>query len=607
MVIPLRVAEKDEEALWMYKMRTDCISYENHTETSSPLNSKLRQKLDKVIKEIEKINRILYAVESGVSVFGSARELQGSLYYNLAKEVGEVVGRDFWIVTGGGPGLMRAVSESGQKTVGLKMELPFEDEENYANLNLLFHYFFARKLGFITISRGFISLPGGFGTLDETWEVLNLKKEGILDKDVGIVFMDKKFYGGLREILEFSSKKDLMDKEDLELFTIKDFPQDVLFYFRSKSPKKGKKINMNKVLQDIVNIYFLNLEKGITIVGSRKVKKDHPYYIQAQDLGFILGKEFNLFHTGLKGISEAVGRGVKIHKKYRESKCVGVIVRRKFSPSTFMDLTLHLNYFFTQKIAFLKYSDTFIFFPGGFKTLDVLFEVLILMQTRKTREKKVILVDKDYWGKWINWTERTLLKRNYIEEKDLKLFKIVDSNEEIQNILCSSSIIKRLLDVLRKYKRRSIQTRQSNEKYAGKIHYLCNLALQNEKGIIFVIDGYTQVGKSYFSKRLREALIKKAKISRKNILLIEGDRFNKAHLLDIFRRFGYHKKLREVIEQGFVKEKKVVIYEAMEAQRVFSKIYRDFSDKKFFNQNYKKYRNISFWFFGEFNFSFKIK
>ncbi|RKY41746.1 MAG: hypothetical protein DRP80_07490, partial [Candidatus Omnitrophota bacterium] len=426
------------------------ISYKNPTKASSPLNSKLRQKLNKVIKEIEKINRILYAVEEGVSVFGSAREPQGGLYYNLAKEVGEVVGRDFWIVTGGGPGLMRAVSESGQKTVGLKMELPFEDEENYANLNLLFHYFFARKLGFITISRGFISLPGGFGTLDETFEILSLKKEGVLGKNVSVILMDRDFYKGLKDLIEFSFKKGLIDTQDLKSFVIKDKPQEVPLYLKENFPEKGKRINMRRVKEDIINIYSSDFLRGITVIGSRKIKKDNPYYSQAKDLGRILIEKFNVLHPGLGGVYEAIGKGIESAHKER-GKSIGILIRRKYSPSTFMDISLYLNYFFTQKIAFLKHSEGFVFFPGGFKTLDTLFEVLVLIQTKKTRKRKIILVDKDYWGRWVDWIEKSLLKKGYIKEEDLKLFKIMDSNEKITEELSSSSPLTDYENLLKRF------------------------------------------------------------------------------------------------------------------------------------------------------------
>jgi uncharacterized protein (TIGR00725 family) len=151
--------------------------FENISESSSSIH----KKLEEIIKEIEKVNELLSQVKEGVSVFGSARETQGD-YYKLAVKLGAIISKDFWIITGGGPGLMRAVCESASKTVGLKMELPFKDKENYANLNLLFHYFFARKLGFASVSKGFIALPGGFGTLDELFEILNLKKQRFLDK-----------------------------------------------------------------------------------------------------------------------------------------------------------------------------------------------------------------------------------------------------------------------------------------------------------------------------------------------------------------------------------------------------------------------------------------
>ena len=122
----------------------------------------------------------LREIEDGVSIFGSARVREGHRWYGLCRETAALLAESgLTVITGGGPGLMeaanRGAAEAGGRSVGLNIELPREQQPNpYANLPLHFHYFFARKLMFVRYARAFVIFPGGFGTLDEMFESLNL-------------------------------------------------------------------------------------------------------------------------------------------------------------------------------------------------------------------------------------------------------------------------------------------------------------------------------------------------------------------------------------------------------------------------------------------------
>jgi len=137
-------------------------------------------RLDRIRLEIEAGFDALRDVENGVSVFGSARIAEDHRWYGLCRETGACLAKhDFTVITGGGPGLMeaanRGAAEAGGLSVGLNIELPHEQAPNpYANRNLHFHYFFARKLMFVRYARAFVIFPGGFGTLDEMFESLTL-------------------------------------------------------------------------------------------------------------------------------------------------------------------------------------------------------------------------------------------------------------------------------------------------------------------------------------------------------------------------------------------------------------------------------------------------
>jgi uncharacterized protein (TIGR00730 family) len=166
-----------------------------------------------------------------VSIFGSARTKQGSPYYLMAEEIAaKLVQHGYGVITGGGPGIMEAGNKGahsqGGKSVGLNIELPFEQFNNvYVDQDKLinFDYFFVRKVMFVKYAQGFVVMPGGMGTLDELFEALTL----IQTKKIGrfpIVLVGKAFWGGLLNWLEevVLKQEANINAEDLHLFSIVD-------------------------------------------------------------------------------------------------------------------------------------------------------------------------------------------------------------------------------------------------------------------------------------------------------------------------------------------------------------------------------------------------
>lgn len=137
-------------------------------------------RLDRIKDEIDRGFDALRDIEDGVSVFGSARVLEGHRWYELCRETTACLARNgFTVITGGGPGLMeaanRGAAEADGLSVGLNIQLPQEQKTNsYVNRALDFRYFFARKLMFVRYARAFVIFPGGYGTLDELFESLTL-------------------------------------------------------------------------------------------------------------------------------------------------------------------------------------------------------------------------------------------------------------------------------------------------------------------------------------------------------------------------------------------------------------------------------------------------
>jgi uncharacterized protein (TIGR00730 family) len=175
-------------------------------------------------------------VDWAVTVFGSARVKPGSPAYQLAVDVGRRFGEaNFAVITGGGPGVMEAgnkgAKEAGTLSIGLNIELPHEQASNpHATRQIQFRYFFVRKTMFIKYSRGYVFLPGGFGTLDEMFEALTLIQTGRI-KNFPVVLMGKAFWSGLVQWLtETVARERMVASEDLHLFHITDDPAEAVAY-----------------------------------------------------------------------------------------------------------------------------------------------------------------------------------------------------------------------------------------------------------------------------------------------------------------------------------------------------------------------------------------
>jgi uncharacterized protein (TIGR00730 family) len=192
------------------------------------------ERLARVQHELSTGFAALAGVTPAVSVFGSARTPPGDRRYELARAVGRALGAaGFSVITGGGPGIMEAANrgarEAGAKSIGVNIELPFEQEMNpYVDLPLRFHYFFARKVMFVRYASGFVVLPGGFGTLDELFEALTLMQTGKA-VDFAVVLMDSEYWAGLLEWVRGRLLADgMISAEDLDLISVQDDPATVV-------------------------------------------------------------------------------------------------------------------------------------------------------------------------------------------------------------------------------------------------------------------------------------------------------------------------------------------------------------------------------------------
>lgn len=170
----------------------------------------------------------------------------------------------------------------------------------------------------------------------------------------------------------------------------------------------------------------------VSIFGSARTKPDNKYYQLAEEIAFKLVKEgYGIITGGGPGIMEAANKGA--HRG--NGKSVGLNIELPFEQhhNDFIDKdkSLHFDYFFVRKTIFLKYSQGFVGMPGGFGTMDELFESLTLVQTTKIAQFPVVLVGKEYWEGLLGWMKTTMLgQEKNINEIDLDLFKVVDTADE---------------------------------------------------------------------------------------------------------------------------------------------------------------------------------
>jgi uncharacterized protein (TIGR00730 family) len=176
------------------------------------------------------------------------------------------------------------------------------------------------------------------------------------------------------------------------------------------------------------------ITRGVSIFGSARVREDDPGYALARDIGRRLGERgFAVITGGGPGIMEAANRGAR-----DAGACsVGLNIELPFEqgPNPYQDIALMFHFFFARKVMFVRYATAFVVFPGGFGTLDELFEALVLIQTRKIREFPVVMVDTGYWDGLFAWIRERLVGDGMIAPEDVDLMRCTDDPDEVVAIV----------------------------------------------------------------------------------------------------------------------------------------------------------------------------
>lgn len=173
---------------------------------------------------------------------------------------------------------------------------------------------------------------------------------------------------------------------------------------------------------------------GVTVFGSARMLPSDPYYKSAVELAKGLAKHHLAIITGGgPGIMEAANKGAALSK----GKSVGLNIElpHEQKGNRFANIPIHFHYFFSRKVCFVKYSIGFVFMPGGFGTLDELYEVLTLVQTQRIPEFPLILFGKDHWKGLVSWMKDRVEGPGYIGPDDLNLLKLTDDPQEAIDII----------------------------------------------------------------------------------------------------------------------------------------------------------------------------
>jgi uncharacterized protein (TIGR00730 family) len=179
----------------------------------------------------------------------------------------------------------------------------------------------------------------------------------------------------------------------------------------------------------------------VTVFGSARFKEDHGYYALAREVGQRLARcGFTVMTGGGPGIMEAANRGAK-EAGGRSIGC-NILLPHEQRPNPYLDLMVKFRYFFVRKVMLAKYSYAFVAFPGGFGTMDEIFEAATLIQTGKMRDFPVVLMGSDYWGPLLNFLRDTMVPAGTIELSDLDRLIVTDSPEDAATAIFTTATTK---------------------------------------------------------------------------------------------------------------------------------------------------------------------
>ncbi len=411
----------------------------------------------RIMAEFVEGYQFLARMEREVTILGSARYDENNEHYKVARELGQLLGKNgFTTITGGGPGIMEAANrgafEVGGESVGLNIQLPFEQRINpYVQKSIAFYYFFTRKVMLTSPANAFVYFPGGFGTMDEFFEVVDLMDLNKMEK-APIVLVGKKYWSPLLKFLEEQSVGvGSITKTHIKSWHVVDTAEEAYKFIKDTKDKKNicelspgsfhcqGKIDWKifRIMAELVEgfEFLTGLINDVTVLGTKDIQPGSEFYQAAYDLGVKLSKaKYAVVTGGGPGIMEAANKGAFEHG----GQSLGVNMRYGFKErvNPYVSKSIGFQFPFVRKVIITAPSKAFVFFPGGFGTLHQLFEVLTLMQTKKMEKIPVILYNHAFWGPLHEFIKKTMVHdEETVHDEDDELYQIVDSVDAVMKIM----------------------------------------------------------------------------------------------------------------------------------------------------------------------------
>lgn len=414
----------------------------------------------RIMAEFVEGYQFLSQLRNEVTILGSARFKPSNKYYKIARELGKLLAQNgYTTITGGGPGIMEAANrgahEGKGESIGLNIELPFEQTINpYVTRSTSFNYFFTRKVMLTSPSHAFIFMPGGFGTMDEFFEVVDSMEVQMMSKSP-IILVGSEFWSPLLKVLKECCVEGVgsMTQEQLDEWHVVDSAQEAYAFIEGHNDDEGRKScdlsplsfhcldNINwrifRIMAELVEgfEFVSGLENDVTILGTKSVDKNGDYYHAAELIGRVCAqKGYSVITGGKHGIAEAANKGA--FEAGGKSIGIGMEVSGHKELNPYLNHSKIFTFPFTRKLIVTAPSDAFVFFPGGLGTMHQLFEVLTLMQTRKVKRRPVILFDHAFWGPLHAYIKKGLVHDvESVSDEDDELYQIVDDVESIFTVI----------------------------------------------------------------------------------------------------------------------------------------------------------------------------
>ena len=203
--------------------------------------------------------------------------------------------------------------------------------------------------------------------------------------------------------------------------------------FDKKMPEAWRVLRIQSEMVDGIE-HLTKVGYAVNIFGSARLPPESPYYQSALVLGRLLSQAgIPVISGGGPGVMEAANKGA--HGQGALSIGLNITLPHEQLPNPYQDISLYFRYFFVRKFMFMKHAVAFAIFPGGFGTLDEMFEALTLIQTEKSDAFPVVLIGKSYWAGLLDWLRTTMQAEGCIGEEDMRLLTVVDTAEEAAHII----------------------------------------------------------------------------------------------------------------------------------------------------------------------------